>query len=56
VWGTALATDDMVAVLDRLGVDRIDLYGDSYGTFFAQSFAVNHPDRVRTSCSMRRTR
>ena len=26
----------------------IDLYGDSYGTFFAQAFAVRHPDRVRT--------
>lgn len=47
-YSTAYATDDTVAVMDALGVDQIDLYGDSYGTFFAQSFAVRHPDRVRT--------
>ena len=29
-------------------VDGIDLYGDSYGTFFAQTFAVRHPDLVDT--------
>lgn len=48
VWGSAFAADDVVAVLDRLGIERIDLYGDSYGTFFGQTFAVHHPDRVRT--------
>ena len=48
VYGTAFAADDMAAVLDYLSIDRIDLYGDSYGTFFAQTFAVRHPDRVRT--------
>ena len=32
VWGTAFAVDDMVAVLDHLDIDRVDLYGDSYGT------------------------
>lgn len=47
-YGTAYAVDDTAAVLDALGIDRIDLYGDSYGTFFAQTFAVRHPDRVRT--------
>ena len=48
LYGTALAADDLAAVLDVLGIDRVDLYGDSYGTFFGQSFAVRHPDRVRT--------
>lgn len=24
------------------------LYGDSYGTFFSQAFAVRHPDRLDT--------
>jgi len=48
VYGSAFAADDMAAVLDYLSIDRIDLYGDSYGTFFAQTFAVRHPDRVRT--------
>ena len=49
VWGTAFAVEDMVAVLDRLGIDEIDLYGDSYGSFFAQAFTVRHPERVRTA-------
>ncbi len=48
LYGSALAADDMAAVLDALAIPRIDLYGDSYGTFLAQTFAVRHPDRVRT--------
>lgn len=48
VWGTAFAADDMAAVLDHLGISQVDLYGDSYGTFFAQEFAIRHPERVRT--------
>lgn len=48
VYGSAFAADDVVAVLDRLGIDQVDLYGDSYGTFFSQTFAVRHPERVRT--------
>ena len=31
-----------------LGIPRVDLYGDSYGTFFAQAFAGRHPRSVRT--------
>jgi len=38
----------MVAVLDHLGIAKIDLYGDSYGTFFSQTFAVHYPKRLRT--------
>ena len=48
VWGSAFAADDVVGVLDHLGIDKIDLYGDSYGTFFAQTFGVRHPERTRT--------
>jgi pimeloyl-ACP methyl ester carboxylesterase len=48
VYGTAFAADDLAAVLDSLAIDRVDLYGDSYGTFFGQAFAIRHPDRVRT--------
>lgn len=48
VYGSAFAADDLAAVLDRLGIKRVDLYGDSYGTFFGQTFAVRHPDRLRT--------
>ena len=48
VWGSALAADDMAAVLDSLGIGQVDLYGDSYGTYFGQTFALRHPDRLRT--------
>jgi pimeloyl-ACP methyl ester carboxylesterase len=48
LYGSALAADDLAAVLDALGIARIHLYGDSYGTFFSQTFAVRHPDRLET--------
>ena len=46
-YGTGAAADDLAAVLDRLRVPVVDVYGDSYGTYFAQAFAVRHPERVR---------
>ncbi len=48
LYSTAYAADDLAAILDALKVDRIDLYGDSYGTFFEQVFAVRHPKRLRS--------
>jgi pimeloyl-ACP methyl ester carboxylesterase len=48
LFGTALAADDMAAVLDALGIASVDMYGDSYGTFFAQAFAGRHPQRLRS--------
>lgn len=47
-YGTGAAADDLAAVLDKLGVPVVNVYGDSYGTFFAQTFAVRHPERVRS--------
>jgi pimeloyl-ACP methyl ester carboxylesterase len=47
-YGSAFGADDLAMLLDGLGIASIDLYGDSYGTFFAQTFAVRHPDRVDT--------
>ena len=38
----------MVAVLDALGLARVDVYGDSYGSFAAQTLALRHPGRVRS--------
>ncbi len=46
LYGSAEAADDLDALMDRLGVARADLYGDSYGTFFVQTFAARHPARV----------
>ena len=47
-YSTTLAADDLAAVLDALKVARIDLYGDSYGTYFSQVFALRHADRLRS--------
>lgn len=38
--------DDVVALLDHLGVDRADLYGFSLGAWVAFDLAVRHPDRA----------
>jgi pimeloyl-ACP methyl ester carboxylesterase len=47
-YGTGAAVDDMVDVLAALGLGRADVYGDSYGSYAAQSLALRHPDRVRS--------
>jgi pimeloyl-ACP methyl ester carboxylesterase len=31
-----------------LSIRSVDLYGDSYGTYFAQIFALRHPDRLHS--------
>ena len=48
LYSTAYAADDLAAVLKALAISRIDLYGDSYGTYFEQVFAVRHPDTLRS--------
>lgn len=48
LYSTAYAADDLAAILEALGLGRIDLYGDSYGTFFEQVFAVRHPNALRS--------
>lgn len=48
VYGSAFAADDLAAILDSLRIEQVDMYGDSYGTFLAQTFALRHPTRLRT--------
>lgn len=48
LYGTELAADDLAAVVRALGLGPVDLYGDSYGTFFAQVVLGRHPELVRT--------
>lgn len=48
LFGTAYAVQDLRAVLQRLGLRRVDLYGDSYGSWFAQAFAVRFPHVLRS--------
>jgi pimeloyl-ACP methyl ester carboxylesterase len=48
LYGTALSADDLAAVVTALGLGKVDVYGDSYGTFFAQVYAGRHPGQVRS--------
>jgi pimeloyl-ACP methyl ester carboxylesterase len=46
-YGSDAVGDDLAAILEALHISRIDLYGDSYGTYVAQSFTLHHPTMVR---------
>jgi pimeloyl-ACP methyl ester carboxylesterase len=48
LYGTAFAADDLAAILEALAAGRIDLYGNSYGTYFEQVFALRHPGMLRS--------
>jgi pimeloyl-ACP methyl ester carboxylesterase len=48
LYSAAYAADDLSAILAALQAHPIDLYGDSYGTYFAQVFAVRHPAALRS--------
>ena len=43
LFATAYAVDDLAAVMRALKLGKVDLYGDSYGTFFVQDFIARHP-------------
>ncbi|HWM01458.1 MAG TPA: alpha/beta fold hydrolase, partial [Actinophytocola sp.] len=47
-YTTPRSADDLAAVLKKLGLTSVSLYGDSYGTFFTQTFAGRHPELVRS--------
>lgn len=47
-YTTARSADDLAAVIRRLGLGQVDMYGDSYGTFFSQVFAGRHPGLLRS--------
>jgi pimeloyl-ACP methyl ester carboxylesterase len=46
-FGSAAVAEDLKAVLETLHVKTVDLYGDSYGSYAAQVFAVHYPGFVR---------
>jgi pimeloyl-ACP methyl ester carboxylesterase len=48
LYGTADSADDLAAVITALRTGHVDLYGDSYGTFFAEVFAGRHPTMLRS--------
>jgi pimeloyl-ACP methyl ester carboxylesterase len=46
-WGTVAGADDLADLLEALDApDDVALYGDSYGSWFAQVFALRHGDRL----------
>ncbi|MEV8634035.1 alpha/beta hydrolase [Streptosporangium sp. NPDC051023] len=47
-YTSAELADDLDAVRAKLGVDKVDLYGVSYGTYLSTVYATRHPDRVRS--------
>jgi pimeloyl-ACP methyl ester carboxylesterase len=46
-FGSAAVAEDLRAVLRTLHVRKVDLYGDSYGSYAAQVFALHYPRFVR---------
>src|SRR4051812_45051449 len=48
LYGTAAVADDIDAVRAALGVEKLDLWGDSYGTFLMPVYAARHPAHVRS--------
>ena len=45
-YATSQAVEDLEAIRQYLGVEQFVLYGESYGTQYAQTYAAAHPDNV----------
>jgi pimeloyl-ACP methyl ester carboxylesterase len=45
-FATRQAVEDLEALREYLDVEKLDLYGESYGTQYAQTYATSHPDRI----------
>jgi pimeloyl-ACP methyl ester carboxylesterase len=48
LFSTSQAVQDLEAVLRALHAGKVDLYGDSYGTYAAQAYALRYPGRLRS--------
>src|SRR5690606_32066662 len=46
-YTTSVAIQDLDAVREALGYERVNLYGVSYGTRVAQAYARRYPERTR---------
>lgn len=47
-YDTSQSVQDLASVLAALHVGRVDLYGDSYGSYAAQAFALRYPHKLRS--------
>jgi pimeloyl-ACP methyl ester carboxylesterase len=48
LYGSANAARDLAEVLQALQTGPVDLYGDSYGSYFGQTFAARFPRLLRS--------
>src|SRR5580692_11065914 len=48
LYTTAIAAHDVAVLLRRLQTGKVDLYGDSYGTFFSQVFTSRYASMLRS--------
>ena len=48
LWTTAIAARDVALLLKELRTGKVDLYGDSYGTFFGQVFTAKYARLLRS--------
>ncbi|MEA2331691.1 MAG: hypothetical protein QOH58_1829 [Thermoleophilaceae bacterium] len=48
LFATAYAAQDLSAVIRAARLGRVDLFGDSYGTFFVQSFISRYADLLHS--------
>jgi pimeloyl-ACP methyl ester carboxylesterase len=48
LFNTAYSARDVSRVIAALRIGRVDLYGDSYGSWFAQVFASRYPGQLRS--------
>ena len=48
LYGTANAARDLADVLAALETGPVDMYGDSYGSYFGQTFAARYPGLLRS--------
>ncbi len=46
LYGTAAVADDIEQIRVKLGMERLDLWGESYGTYLMQVYAARHPAHV----------
>ncbi len=48
LYSTSQAVQDIEEIVRALDLWKVDLYGDSYGSYAAQAFALRYPERLRS--------
>ena len=47
LYSTEQAIEDLEAIRQYLGIDTMDLYGESYGTQYVQTYATKYPEHIK---------